>query len=325
MKELEDLVRDYQEKRIGEKEAGRILVEHIYRNRIWFGLKKLEDDELHDFLLDQYSMFSRIFKSYDHSKGDFTCYLFGNINRAYNGWKRESARDYLKIRTLEEIECTRLRAEKSYEFTDESLFVCDFPPEHVHTGEKVRHNISYKKRLEERGTTDTGETAADRFRQDAVLVLMVKSWYLIESELLEKISMATGIHAEDLLQIIQKTRKIMESKKELINHTKMKRDESYYYMERYRLESNFPYAMRLAYTINRKRTFHSGNWQRLNDRLKSQNKILVPSNRIVAQVLGLQQRRVQYIMDKMIKNMDIISLNWYYTRHEDIFGKRKLE
>ena len=85
MKELEKMAQDFQEKRIDEKTAVNKLVEFIYRNKTWFGLNRLNEDDLHDFMLKMFPLFTGIFNRYDSSIGTFTCYLIGNIIQAYHG------------------------------------------------------------------------------------------------------------------------------------------------------------------------------------------------------------------------------------------------
>ncbi|MBO4320568.1 MAG: hypothetical protein J5857_08880, partial [Treponema sp.] len=104
MKELESMIYDFQKKRINTDDAVRRLVEFMYRHKNWFGLNRLMEDELHDFLLENYPLFTHLFKNYDSTKGDFTCYVFGNITQAYHGWKRMNTSYQIKKVTLEEIE-----------------------------------------------------------------------------------------------------------------------------------------------------------------------------------------------------------------------------
>ena len=325
MKEIEILMRDVNENRLSLEDAGRKLVELIYKNKQWFGLNKLGEDELHDFMLENYTLFIRLFKNYDNSKGDFLCYLLGNVSQAFQGWKRESARVLIKRKTLEEIEYTRLRSEGIYEFTGEALYVSDILLDQEHPSEEIKRMISYHNMHSQRTEGTRKAKALDRFRQDVVLILMVKSWYLIDSVLLEKISAVTQIQEDTLTEILDRTKKLMEKKTNQFNFTIKNRDRSYYFKELYRVESDSYYGKRLAYLINRKQSYHSENWNRFNMKLQSQNRKLVPSNRIVSLVLGMDQRRIQYLLEKANKNMDNLSLNCYYGRHEDLLGERKFE
>lgn len=325
MQELENLAQKVLEKRITVEDAIRKLLDFIYRNKTWFGLNRLDEDELHDFLLDQYHVFNRLFNNYDSSRGNFTCYLFGNILQAYQGWKRTKARSMLKNRTLEEIECLRVKTEEYGDFPDGSLYVSDSPLIQELPVEDLRRIISYQKRSGLRSEEGGKNRAIDSFRQSAVLVLMVKSWYLIDLILLEKISLVTEIQVESLIEILDKTRRIMEKKGDKLNYVRQSRNQSYYYMERCKVIGNLHYGMKLSQIINRKQDFHSQKWKKFNSMIKDQNRRLVPSNRIVGQILGMDQRRVQYILDKANKNMDILSLYCYYRRHEDLLGQRKFE
>ena len=323
MQELEKLLQDVREKRISMEDAGHRLVEFIYRNKIWFGLNKLKEDELHDFLLKYYGLFSRLFKNYDSSKGDFSCYLIGNVSHAYMGWKRTSARRIIKQITLEEIEWSRLKSEQIYETADASLYVSDLLSNQIPSFKKSMPMMSYRKKTSPRVKESKKGYPSPKTIQDTVLVLMVKSWFLIEGEILEKISALTQVPTESLMEILRKTRAIMADKSKKIDMTIKNRNESYYFMEHYRVADN--YTEELSYIINRKRIYHSNNWKKFNEKLARQNKNLIPSNKRVGLILGMDSRRVQYIMDRADKNMDIMSLNWYYIRHEDLFGKRKLE
>lgn len=325
MKELEKMAQDFQEKRIDEKTAVNKLVEFIYRNKTWFGLNRLNEDDLHDFMLKMFPLFTGIFNRYDSSIGTFTCYLIGNIIQAYHGWKRGNARLQIKRRTLEEIECQRLMSNESGRFSDNTLFVSDLQLYQEHPVEEIKRMVSYHKESISRTEMTRKVKSIEKIRQEAALILMVKSWYLVDNHLLEKISAVTQVPSNSLIEILDKTKDLMERKTDKMNFTMLSRDRSYYYRERYRIERESPYGMNLSMTINRKRNFHSKKWHKFNRRLQDHNRRLVPSNRIVALVLGMDQRRVQYVLDRINKNMDILSLNWYYGRHEDLFGKRKLE
>ena len=257
MKELEILLRDFGEKRLNPEEAGRKLIEFIYKNKKWFGLNKLEEDELHDFMLENYTLFTRLFCNYDSSKGDFACYLMGNVLQAYQGWKRETAKTLIKRKTLEEIEFMRVMSEESYELSDDALYVSDIILDQGNPAEEIRRMVSYSNNHSMRTESAFKAKSLERLRQDAVLILMVKSWYLIDSVLLEKISAITEIQEETLAEIIEKTKKLMEKKTDKLNCTIKIRNKSYYYKELYRIKGFSHYGKDLSFIINRKQSYHS--------------------------------------------------------------------
>ena len=291
MKELESMIYDYQKKRINTDDAVRRLVEFMYRNKNWFGLNRLVEDEFHDFLLETYPLFSHLFKNYDSTKGDFTCYVFGNVTQAYHGWKRINSSHQIRKITLEEIECSRLK-------TEESLYVSDILSVPEYCPEKTRLNIKYRKKTAQRMDDLEKESQQEKFMQETVLILMVKSWYMIEHSLVEKISLFTGIPTDTLTEILNKTKELMSDKTEKINKLKSARNTRYFYKELYRMKCNSTYGMNLAYLINRKQEYHSNKWRKSIERIRIQNKKLIPSNRIVGLILGIDQRRVQYLLQK---------------------------
>lgn len=50
-----------------------------------------------------------------------------------------------------------------------------------------------------------------------------------------------------------------------------------------------------------------------------------PSNKAIAQITGMDERQISYIIRRAAKNIDNISLKWYSVPHENILGNRKSE
>lgn len=50
-----------------------------------------------------------------------------------------------------------------------------------------------------------------------------------------------------------------------------------------------------------------------------------PSNKAIAQITGMDERQISYIIRRAAKNIDNLSLKWYSVPHENILGNRKSE
>ncbi len=331
MKSLEKIPQLVKDGNMSLDQAAVQIMEHIYKNRSWFGLKKMKDDNLHDFLLFYYERSKQIFDLYKPELGSFTSFLYGNINNALLAWSKliqkkaydEHGLELLSDVVYEESVCTYSQMEPPE--------VCqsangDAPP--------IQKVIELTKQEERRYSFDRGrkfriaemhDLKKKELRKEACLVLLLKSCSFATDSLIEKTAAVCERSVKDIKKLVEKARNSMKAKNIRISKLEKARDNFFYFKRKYfaELESS-DVNTEFCRIIGNKIVKADQAWKDKNRQLKSET-LRVPSNVTIGKLLGMSDRHVRYIINQASKNMDNISLKSYYGQYENIFGKRKFK
>lgn len=317
---------------ISEEEACKELMEVMFLNKQFFGLQLLPEDDFLDFLEGEYKKFPRIFRVFDPKLSSFTNFLYTTIQGNFATWKkRKSRKESVELTTLysqnanlteKQIQFSQQESSVNYEIREETAI----------TNEKIREiqSVLIKKKYGGKEATYTKERKRQKLnkyfniRRKAALVLMLKCCHYITDDLLKKVSILTSLPLKTLEVLCEKAKESIVKKLERREKVEACRDTAFFYHIRFQQELNLYSENELIYNKIKSRYVKKTDlWKVKNDLLKQKEFSVSPSNRVVAKILGLNERQVSYILEQAQINMDNISLKDYYDDHEDIFSNRK--
>jgi hypothetical protein len=331
MKELEDVYNLVREGKISVDDGARKLMEIVYRNKAWFGLYALDMDELHDFLLEQFGKFKRLFVIFDEKIGSFPSFVYGGIAHGLKSWRKMKSRKNFDELAIDSLQSLAYEESLCNYGTPEDAYFCECQSEIPDMGDlnsvAVKKDVDYGmcRRGERTSVTENAERRILKLRKIAVLVLTLKCCNSVDESMIEKAAAVSGKSVEDVRSLVDEARKCTEIKVKRWNSILRTRDKAFLYKRRFHLESEaLDKSSLLCSVVSQKALVQDRVWEEKNG-LLSEPKKLEPSNMAVGRILGITDRKVKYIMDSASKNMDTLSLSRYYGRHETLFGKRKSE
>ena len=332
MKRLETLYQDMCEGKISKDRACNIIIDAIYKNKVWFGLATLELDDLHDFLLYYMGKVMVAMKNYRPEQAALSSYLYASVNNALSSWKKKQRQVILAEKSFNLVQEVYFEENSGLYDVREGHVVCqksDSEIRHslkeVEDFKKSYHPVTYSGRKYYRNGAAVFNKRMDRLRKEAVLILILKCCYSVGPDEIEKASVLLGMDVKELSELIQKARQVMAEKKKHFDDIKASRDNAFFYKRKYSMISASsgisPYDSNI---LKEKEEKKDKKWRDKNMKLKGFRSI-VPSNITVSKILGMSDRHVKYILKSAEKFIDNISLKRYYDWHENLFGKRKFE
>lgn len=299
---------------IGIDELRNRLLEFLFLNKEKAGLSKVDEDCFSDFLLFLAEHLDPIIKRYNSSISDFTNYFFGVVRSSFFWWYRKyrTMQNYNYYVTavggedFDEREYEYRCSEKSNEIeaNEKSLSV-----EELKKITESRIGASYKDVLKHKRISTISRENARILRNEACLVLAVKSCYFIDDEMIEKLSVVTGIPFDEIYELIERAKATMNRKITNKRELERKRNSAYFQKKKSELcaAGRKDYFWNICF-LDEKSRFHDRKWLQILEKLKTCSQKMVPSNNAVGLILGIDCRRVSYIVKIARKNLNSIRL-----------------
>ncbi len=280
MKNLEEVIREYREKRITLKEMADEAIEAVFKNPCYFKLDRMHEDERSDFIMYVYTKMNQIIETYNPNISSFRTYLANFINSMLRSWLRIYFRKQAHEKAIEE-----------YAITEYAVTVSDAEPEyeieeHEHKQTPLPDNVKRYLRSCMKRIPDSTK----------IMMLALKSEHFINSSHIKKLQKATGIPEEKILDMFLRLQGPLYKKKLLFNHHRELQNKSYILKKRSSLllESTGDNSY-MREQLKKSKEFHNDSWKRYTDKLR-RLKIIIPSNLEIAKILGIssdQIRRLQ--------------------------------
>lgn len=319
--EIELLARSVEEKTLSKEDGARKLMEYVYRQPSLFGLNRLDEDQLIDFLIYQFPKFVKIFSIYDKTYGTFSSFLQGSVRGTFVTWKKRCIRNNALTGSLSAVD--ELQYEESvhrYKLPEEELLdkeealsvasCSDNPPElffpHFH---RVDGTLSfrYKDPLLEKNRLDN-------LRRVIILVLTLKSSFYVDEPLLRKVSRVTGYPMSSLEKMKNSINQTLVRKIERRNACRNCRDNAFFFHRKYLAEARqLDKKTSWSKLIVEKYNKQTNVWIEKNNKLALKEYAVSASDHIVGQVLGISPRRVSYVIRQLRENMDTNTSKEYHT------------
>lgn len=312
MDELEHIAVQVAEGRMTSTEGTNELLRVLYTNKGRFGLGRLDLDSLHEFLLQQYQKFKRLLCSYrSENEFSFSGFIYTSIQQSLRQWRRKNAQ------TAAVEESFRQQGELVYEeieyrYQQEEFACCCEPVPEFRSGKLDRaaqlpeEEPQCKERLLHRDPQQAARTKTapfrynekeDKLRKATYLILALKSSYYIDYDIIRKVSKVTGVSEKKIACMVEATNASM--KRRISNHEDclQSRDRAFFFHRRYRREySKLEHGSWLARQTAQKYERQTEIWEFKNEQLKQAKYSAVPSNRTVARMLNLDDRKVASIL-----------------------------
>lgn len=290
-----------QKKEVTKKEALNLLCEFILSDSPVFGLIKFDEDFISELILRILERGTVIFDSFNPNSGSFFTYFFKYVQS-------------VKFHLLKELSIKELKYKHVVELSKEDLYISD--------SNSTYYPSKYLIKNEEKNIDEILKNSAiypkdflklikkhPRGYEKLLLVLALKSSYNITETNLNMIASCCNINKEKLQEIVDYLNDKLEYKLKRKRELEEKRNSVYFYKKKYEhqikklneevKEDNKYVSESLTEKYNRKYE----KWGTLNKKLNNSSHFFKPTNKEIANVLGLCERQVNYYI-KALKNIN---------------------
>ena len=290
-----------QKKEVTRKEALNLLCEFILSDSPVFGLIKFDEDFISELILRILERGTVIFDSFNPNSGSFFTYFFKYVQS-------------VKFHLLKELSIKELKYKHVVELSKEDLYISD--------SNSTYYPSKYLIKNEEKNIDEILKNSAiypkdflklikkhPRGYEKLLLVLALKSSYNITETNLNMIASCCNINREKLQEIVDYLNDKLEYKLKRKRELEEKRNSVYFYKKKYEhqikklneevKEDNKYVSESLTEKYNRKYE----KWGTLNKKLNNSTHFFKPTNKEIANVLGLCERQVNYYI-KALKNIN---------------------
>lgn len=290
--ELETLPSLVQRKKIGVKKGVHKLAEYIFKNPGKFGLLKYDEDFRSQLIIRFLEQGRPIFARYNKNYGCFLPYLYNFIRgliiaqlrethkedvTTYALWKEEEHQWEYKIN---QYSADRLVAENEPEYSPEKTYF-------------YRINQNIKNYCLKDNTIEA----------KSAMVLALKSSYFLSDSEISKVSSYCGVGQQKLKNAVIKLNRKLKKKAKRYDLIVKRRDNAYYYHKKYGMMIERAKKDMIAPENYIKEQYKkkTDTWISKNEKLQRYGYRLSPTNKTVAQVLGICERQVSYYIARVKK------------------------
>lgn len=290
-----------QKNEVTRKEALNLLCEFILSDKPVFGLIKFDEDFVSELILRILERGTVIFDSFNPESGSFYTYFFKYVQS-------------VKFHLLKELSINELKYKHVVELSKEDLYISDTNCTYYASKSMIKN---------EEKNIDEILNKSDIYPKDflklikkhprgyekLLLVLALKSSYNITETNINMIASCCNIDKEKLQEIVDYLNDKLECKLTRKRKLEEKRNSVYFYKKKYEhqikklseevKEDNKYVSESLTEKYNRKYE----KWGNLNKKLNNSSHFLKPTNKEIANVLGLCERQVNYYI-KALKNIN---------------------
>lgn len=286
MKQIEEIIQQYLEKRITLKEATNKTIEKIYMNMPYFGIHEMDEDDKSDFIMFVYSKLEPVLQSYNPQKSSFRTYLRSFVQSYLLSWS--------KIRYKKEA---KEQAVKDYVIEEYAFNIADIEEEYANGSNDYALESDCNTQAKIPTTIKNQLNACCKNLPEAtkLMILALKSANFIRAPHIHKLHQLTGIDEEEILSTflklqgsLYKKRLRYARKRELQNKSYILKKRSLFLLEKTKEDSYFYSSLKKAIE------FHDKRWKMHTEKLKK-SRLLTPSCMEIARVLGLQAHLVRRI------------------------------
>jgi hypothetical protein len=313
--EVEELVEKVHSGRMSKVDGAKRLMEILFIYKRLFGLGSLDEDELSEFLIYQYYKLLGIFSRYDRRYGSFFSFLKGSVRCTYMTWHKQSVRN----RTTNDTICIspEICFEESmshYLLPEESLLSDEVACMEMQAPAQGCGQTALFRNIEGQPSRRYKNPLIEVYRiedlrKSAALILLLKSSYYMNDDIISKVSNLSGVPVPKLTSMCSNIKRSLTHKIERRDSCIRCRDNAFFFHKKYMLEySRIDRQTTWSRFILRKYNKQTATWIDKNEHLKRTEYSVSASNRVVANELGISPRKITYIIKQAKQNVDIISI-----------------
>ena len=314
--ELEELPEAVRDGKISVKDALGKLAEG-FRMLPYFRNITKDDDITSDMVLSLLQHGQYLFLRYDRKFGKFMSYFASYMRLLYRTARRKKVREQFNALCVSVTEHENFFQNEEKYFQDE--YCCralKFKPYFP----SIPDRLPYKIRRSEREISqnspnyafDPSENENDacktkisqycrekhRIEKKIALAVSLKSCYYLDDEHIEAISSFCEIPKDELTDTVEKLRFSLHPRIEKFEEIKNRRDRAYFLHRRYKLRLDYCLAnMKDSEEIRNLYEFHTKNWLEKNSILQEKTYPVCPTNKVIADILGVCERQVGYFLN----------------------------
>lgn len=301
---IENIYFSVQKGEISQKEAKNQLLTLIVKEPQFFGLEKLNNDDLQETICKIISKVESIFDNYDKRKNTkFSSYFQLVVRYIYQTWRKNKTNENIKYSII-----NNLNKFEFFERENENIYSPEKNIENLPSISDNNQNIKYYADKVHRKTQNL---------KLEFLIIALKSSHVITENQINQISRFTKISKTYLLDIIEKANQKLSKRKLQINHLEKMINRDYFKLEEIKMKINL-----LKYGEIEKNIFQEKYKAITNRRNKNLEKLksikLVPSDKIISDILKISPGKIRYYIKRNYKlynistnqkNTNIIQMN----------------
>jgi len=256
-----------------------------------FGLNKYDEDFRSDIILMFLEKGNKILETYNEETSDFFTYLYSTISSLINTRRKKLAIQALK-ENIDYYEGINMNSEKVYFYKNLSPITQDLRD--VPFAYKPQNIDALKQMFRQLAKENCDKK---------ILVLAIKASFYITDEQVKKVCKIYNLKEKDLYDAIQYCKNSLDEKAQKRTKIQERRNYAYYHHKKYdsQLEkikdSERPVDSIRKNNILEKQQKHYKNWQKLNKKFSDGFLFLRPTNKTVADLLGICERQISYYIN----------------------------
>lgn len=274
------------------QQAVNYIAEYIHKNPTKFGLGKFDEDFRSDFLLSFLQSANKLFIRYDKKYGHFLPYLYAFTKGVLLTLIRDSSKKDSNIFS------TRREEENTWEYKTKQYLPDLYVADNCYENKKyVFHEV--KQPVENYCSIKKND-----IEKRTAIVLALKSSYFLSDEHVSVVSDFCGVEKQNLENTLYNLNKPLEKRAEHCAILRVRRDNAYYFHRKYADLINQETSENHKKKLQKKYERQTENWYSKNAQLQKTGYRLCPTNKTVAQVLGICERQVSYYISRAKKNSE---------------------
>lgn len=305
---------------ISQKQGIDSIAIFITKNPAVFSLNNFSEDFISEVVLSFIEKGAILFNTFDEDVGSFFTYLFTFLQNIVFSIKKKNAKSYIK-ENITMVESINSFSEKEEAYSNINYgqlnrkvpFNC---PITTIDDLKIAFNLKTKNTLnflkknncENELIEKIGDFSSGLIDK-TVLVLALKSAFFISDEQIELVSKICGIDKDILFAIIQQLRNDIYPKMIRKREIEERRNKAYFQHKKYLSQikylqnddNNNKYE---EDDLSQKYKNQTKNWQKINSRITDGYINLRPTNKSIADILGICERQVSYYIT-YAKNLNL--------------------
>lgn len=297
---IEVIPEKYKTGTMSAKEAVNTICCFVIKNYPLFGLHKFDEDFRSEVFISLLEKGEHVLRNYDREIGCFRKYLYYYIMSLINSRLKSQAKHYIKDCIYFE-ETLQTVAEKSERY--EKLSYSNTKMEKVPYAPKVTPQQTLEA-LNKLRSSSTDKT---------LLVLAIKASYYITDSQIERVCRIYKLDKEIMYEIVNRCKNSITKKVERRAAVEERRNKAYYHhkrcsrlVDKLKEEEITPINQQLIENYILKELKYRKRWNDLNNFFEKGNMNLRPTNKTVADILGICERQVTYYINCAKRNAELI-------------------
>lgn len=306
-KDLNNLPQQLRAGIITPKGAINVICNFVAKNYPIYGLHKYDEDFRQDIILTLIEKGPKLLQMYNADYGDFFTFIYYYISTLINSRIKNRIMNKMKDNLAIE-ESIRSFDEKEYDYHR-----IDFKNFDIPKAPFARKTISPDE------LQQAIKTLSLKHQDKKVIILALKSSYYLTDSQIQKICKIYKIKPDYFYSMIQHCKDSIEKRTNKREKAQERRNFAYYHHKRYsRILQNLKeeeilenkYYVREQF--EHKESKHRSNWNKLNKAFEQGHLYLRPTNKTVANLMGICERQVNYYINcakKELSKNDITNTN----------------